>query len=107
MSPIVTILVTCPTIDVARQLVEHLVRHNLVACGSLIPGVESIYQWNQVLEHAQEVQILLKTTHDRVPEAMAQITELHPYEVPEILVLPVIDGSASYLDWIRTSTQSA
>ena len=73
----------------------------LVACGNLIPSVRSIYRWQGKVEDASEVLCVLKTRADRVEELIAELARIHPYDVPEILVLPVVAGAHAYLDWVR------
>ena len=102
---IVLVLATAPSHDVAQTLVTALVEESLVACGTILPGATSIYRWDGAVETASECQILLKTSADRVTELQRRFTELHPYEVPEFLVLPVESGLESYLAWVDSSTR--
>jgi periplasmic divalent cation tolerance protein len=81
-----------------------LVEERLAACGTLLPGATSIYRWQGAVEEAQEVQIILKTTTENVTKLIARVTEIHPYEVPEIICLQVADGLPAYLAWIDSST---
>jgi periplasmic divalent cation tolerance protein len=80
----------------ARELVER----RLAACVNLLPKVESIYRWQGAVESAEEVLLLVKTTVPRFAELKEKILELHSYEVPEVLALPISDGSSTYLDWL-------
>lgn len=89
-----------PGADTARKAVRLLVEERLIACGNLIPGVESVYEWKGVVETAKEVTVIAKTTAGRADEAMARLRALHPYELPEILLLPVTTGLPAYLEWI-------
>lgn len=89
-----------PGADTARKAVRLLVEERLIACGNLIPGVESIYEWKGVIETANEVTVIAKTTAGRADEALARLRALHPYEVPEILLLPITTGWPAYLEWI-------
>jgi periplasmic divalent cation tolerance protein len=66
--------------------------------------MDSVYQWKGRIVHDRERQVVIKTTADRVPALAARVRELHPYELPEFLVIPVADGSESYLAWVREST---
>lgn len=100
---IVLILSTFPSVDVARTIVRTLVEEKFVACGNLIPGVESIYQWKCEIEAAAEVMGVFKTTADKSSAAMERLRALHPYEVPEILQLPIENGLPAYLQWVRDS----
>ncbi len=104
MSAVVLLLTTFPDIAVARQAVRKLVEERLVACGSIMPGVESIYRWQGSVETSAEVMVFFKTTTDCADAAQARLRDLHPYEVPEILHLPVDGGWPPYLDWVRDET---
>jgi len=89
-----------PGADTARKAVRLLVEERLIACGNLITGVESIYEWKGVIENTHEVTVIAKTTAERADEAMTRLRALHPYEVPEILLVPVTTGWPDYLSWI-------
>lgn len=82
-------------------MVEQLVARRLVACGQVLGPVASTYRWQGAVEHAEEWLALLKTRADRADAVVAAVAEMHAYEVPEIVVLPVTGGLAAYLDWIR------
>ncbi len=94
----VVVLCTFPDVEKARVIAALLVERRLAACVNLLPGVESIYRWEGKVERAGEVLAVIKTT--RYPELEAALKELHPYEVPEILALPVAAGLAGYLEWL-------
>lgn len=98
------IFVTTPTPEVARTLVHQLVSERLIACGTILDGATSIYTWKDSVETAPESQLILKTSAERVTDVVRRITELHPYEVPECVAVPVQDGLPAYLDWVRSST---
>jgi len=104
---IVIVLTTWPAdVDPAR-LTEPLVAERLAACVSLLPVMESTYTWRGAVERAAERQVIVKTTTGEVDALLARLKSLHPYEVPEALVVPVVGGAADYLRWIRESTGSA
>ena len=103
---IVLVLATAPSQETAQTMVTTLVEESLVACGTILPGATSIYRWNGAVELASECQVLLKTSADRVTELQRRFTELHPYEVPEFLVLPVESGLETYLSWVHGATRS-
>ena len=94
------VLTTAPDLEVARSLARELLDRRLVACVSLLPGLESHYRWEGELQRAAEVQLLLKTSTERLAALEAALGELHPYEVPELLALPVEGGGAAYLAWV-------
>jgi len=95
------VLMTAPDRAVAEALAEAVMRARLAACVSLVPGLESVYWWKGGIERAQEVLLLMKTTAERVEPLIARVAELHPYEVPELLALPVDAGLPAYLEWVR------
>ena len=97
------VLMTAPSAEVAESLVRTLVDEELIACGNILPGVRSIYRWQGAVETETEALILGKTMAAQVPRLLRRVPELHPYEVPEILVLNVTDGFPPYLRWVETS----
>jgi periplasmic divalent cation tolerance protein len=97
------ILMTVPSVEVATELVRKLVDERLAACGNVIPGLTSIYRWHGAVQTDSEVLVILKATTDSVPALLVRAPELHPYDVPEILVLPVTEGYRPYLEWVRGS----
>ena len=100
-SEVLLVLTTAPDLEVARRLARSLVECRIAACASLVPGLESHYRWQGRVESASEVQVLLKTTRERLSALEAALGEEHPYEVPELLAVPVAGGGAAYLDWLR------
>jgi periplasmic divalent cation tolerance protein len=100
----VVVLTTVATPDEAVSLVGALLERRLVACGTLVPGARSLYRWEGRVADESEVVILLKTRRSRVPAVQDAFGTIHPYKVPELLVLPVTAGAAPYLDWIGRET---
>ena len=94
------VLVTAPDAAVAESLVRRLVQEGVVACGNILPGATSIYRWKGAVEHETESLIVFKTSSDGARRLLDRVPELHPYTVPEILVLPVEMGHGPYLDWV-------
>ena len=88
----------------ATTLAETLVNERLAACVTVQAPMDSVYRWRGSVEHERERQILIKTTTERVPALAARVRELHPYDLPEFLVTPVVSGSELYLAWLREST---
>jgi periplasmic divalent cation tolerance protein len=101
------VLMTAPSNEAAAVIVRTLVEEGVVACGNIIPGVTSIYRWQGDVHTDREVLVLFKTTLAQVPELLVRAPALHPYEVPELLVLAVDDGHGPYLTWLRDSVVSA
>ncbi|XP_054151359.1 protein CutA homolog [Melozone crissalis] len=95
--------VTCPNLSVATELARSLVRHRLAACVNVIPGVTSVYTWQGRLEEDSEVLLMIKTRSSRVPALSDFVRSHHPYEVPEVVALPVAQGNPPYLRWVRDS----
>ena len=87
----------------ATPLAQELVGAGLAACVNVIPGIKSIYTWKGVPQVDQEQQLFIKTTSDQVDALWDVLRDKHPYDVPEFLVVPVIDGSQDYLRWVDES----
>lgn len=104
MSEHVSVYVTCPDRDTARRIARELLARRLVACANLAP-VESLYWWQGAIEEAQEVAMLLKTRRELADQVVAAVAELHPYEVPCAVALPLAVGHAPFLDWIDAQTR--
>jgi periplasmic divalent cation tolerance protein len=98
------VLVTCPTVDRAAEIARALVEERLAACGNVVPGVRSIYRWEGKVQDDQEALLVLKTTRERFEALRERVLALHPYQVPEVIALPVEAGSAPYLAWIAAET---
>ena len=99
------VLTTAPSSEVAARLAEGLVGERLAACVSHVPGLLSRYRWRGAVEEAAEVLVIVKTRAALQEILVRRLVELHPYEVPEVLVLPVVGGHPPYLDWIHEATQ--
>jgi periplasmic divalent cation tolerance protein len=100
----VVVLTTLPADAETDRLCQALVEERLVACVNVLPPMQSIYRWEGRVEQASERQLIMKTAAERVEALKARLAALHPYDVPEILVLPVADGGDAYLRWIAEST---
>jgi len=97
------VLTTAASPDQAARLGRTLVEEQLAACATLLPGAQSIYRWQGQIESATETLLLLKTALDQLPALQARLLELHSYQTPEFLVLPVESGSPAYLHWLTAS----
>ena len=102
----VLVLTTWPADRDAAPLAATLVEERLAACVSLLPEMDSTYTWEGRLERQRERQVVIKTTSPRLAALSARLVALHPYEVPELLVLRSVSGSAAYIDWLRSATDS-
>ena len=94
------ILTTCPDTECAEGIARTLVERKLAACVNIIPASRSVYEWQGKLVSEQEVLLLIKSRADRLPVLQDTLIELHPYDVPECIALPIEAGSDSYLNWI-------
>ncbi len=95
---------TCPDPATAEHIAETVVDERLAACVTIIPGLTSIYRWQGEIQRDVELLLMMKTGNAVYAGLEARIRELHPYEVPEIIALPIQVGSATYLDWIADNT---
>jgi periplasmic divalent cation tolerance protein len=104
-APVRTVLVTAPDADVAESLANAVVGERLAACANLVPGVVSIYRWQGKVHRDDEILLVLKTTAERADALRSRLVELHPYDVPEVLVLAVEGGHEAYLAWVREQVE--
>lgn len=100
------VLVTAPDQDTAETLVRTVLEEGLVACGNVLPGLTSLYRWQGAVERATEALVVFKTTVAGAARLVVRVPELHPYDVPEVLVLPVESGHHPYLEWIATNVSA-
>ena len=101
---LVLIYVTIPDVSAAERMAKAIVELRLAACANILPGMRSIYWWNDTLEEADEVVLLFKTRADLAAQLTDAVLAMHPYETPCVVQLPIIGGSADFLDWIRRET---
>ncbi|MBY6204383.1 divalent-cation tolerance protein CutA [Halomonas denitrificans] len=92
---------TCADVGQARTLSEALVDRRLAACVTVGAAVGSTYPWGGAIQHDEEIPLTLKTTRAALPALKAALAELHPYDVPEVLAVPVVDASDDYAAWVR------
>jgi len=103
MTDVLLVLTTLPDKASADTLAARLIEENLAACVSILAPCESIYRWQGAIETAREIPLFIKTLRDRYPALEAAIRALHPFEIPELIALPVTHGSSAYLDWVAAS----
>ena len=94
------LFVTAPDLEVASRIARALVDERLAACVNLVPGLRSIYRWQDAVHDDAEVLCIVKTSRVLFDAARARVVALHPYEVPEVIALEVSAGHAPYLDWL-------
>lgn len=95
------LLTTFSSENDASEIIRHLLEERLIACGTMLPGARSIYRWEAKIEEAVEAIVLLKTNQENAARCMARLEELHPYTVPEIILLEPEAVSAPYASWVR------
>ncbi|MFA6317513.1 MAG: divalent-cation tolerance protein CutA [Elusimicrobiota bacterium] len=98
------VLTTFPEAEQAKKLAKSLVETKLAACVTVVPGSTSFYVWEGKLEETPECVLIIKTRSRGLPILMRHIKEKHSYSTPEIIVLPIVDGDKSYLDWVGANT---
>ncbi len=97
---------TCPDAASAQRIAETLVTERLAACVNQLPGIRSTYRWQEAVHTDNEELLLIKTTDTRLAALERRLLELHPYEVPELIAVPVAQGHEAYLDWVRQHSRS-
>ena len=99
------VLTTLPGAEAAAELAKAVVGEKLAACANLLPAVRSIYRWQGRVQDESEVLVLFKTRQEHFERLKARLLELHPYEIPEVLAVPVEQGYQAYLDWLGQETR--
>jgi periplasmic divalent cation tolerance protein len=102
---VVVIYSTTSNVESAKKIARTLVEEKLVACVNIISKIESIYRWHNKIEEDSECVIIAKSTDENVDEAIEKIKQIHPYEVPDIVVLPIIKGLEKYLNYVKEETK--
>jgi periplasmic divalent cation tolerance protein len=98
---------TLPDRAAAQRMADTLIAERLAACAQVLGPVSSTYRWDGRVEHAEEWYCNLKTTDQRLPALEQRVRELHPYELPELIAIPISGGDTQYLEWIRTEVSEA
>jgi periplasmic divalent cation tolerance protein len=105
MAPdVLVVLVTCPPGN-AQALADTLVEQRVAACVNIVPGLQSVYRWKGEVERESESLLVVKTTGDRFEALKRAVLEHHPYELPEVVAIPVEKGHTPYLEWVVESTR--
>ena len=101
------VLCTVPDRDTAEEIANILIADNLAACVNIIPGITSVYRWENRIEQAEELILFIKTGGTTYTAMQEKITDLHPYELPEIIAVPIQDGLPAYLNWLTQSLETS
>ena len=102
----ILVLTTVPDLEVGQIIAEKVVEDRLAACVNLSPAAQSVYWWQGKISQEQEHILIIKTKKDHFPRLEEKIHQIHPYEVPELIALPILAGSKKYLEWIDRETRS-
>lgn len=98
------VITTCPDADSAEKIARALVERRLAACVNILPGVRSIFTWKGACESGEEQLLIIKTVSTTYPALERAVLEMHPYELPEIIAVPLSAGLPGYLTWIQQNT---
>ncbi len=107
MTDKIVVLTACSSDEEAARVARHLVERRLAACVNLVGGVRSIYHWQGKIDESGEVLLVIKSSRALLPELKEALAQAHSYEVPEVIALPVVDGSAAYLAWMERELKPA
>jgi periplasmic divalent cation tolerance protein len=100
----IVVFMTAPNGEEAERIAEMLVEARLAACVQILPEMKSVYRWQGKIERQPEVLLIAKTTRSKFPELERRVRASHSFEIPEIVALPVLAGSAPYLQWLLSVT---
>ena len=103
-SEYITAFVTSPGEETSIAIASALVEDGIAACVNIVPGIRSVYRWEGKVQDDKEELLVIKTRRDLFDALATRVKELHPYDVPEVIAMPIIDGSKTYLDWLADST---
>ena len=106
MAEIIVVLCTVPDVDTGAKIARTLVDEKLCACVNLVAGLRSIYRWEGKVTEDAEALCIIKSTRSAFEALRARISALHPYQVPEVIALPVVEGNRPYLEWVIDSVSS-
>jgi len=106
MEEYIVVYITAASKTQAMDIANRLVEEKLAACASIVDNVTSVFRWNNAVDIAQEAQIIVKTRRELFSLLVNRVKQLHSYQVPEIIALPIVAGSDDYLSWIKNVTQS-
>ena len=97
----IIVVMTAPNMQEAKKIVRTLLEERLIACANILDSVSSLFWWQGKIEEENEVLVFMKSHENLFKKLSKRVTELHSYDVPEILALPIVEGSQAYLDWMK------
>ncbi len=100
MTDKIVVLCTCSTAEEARRIAGEIIAKRLAACVNLLPGVTSVYHWKGDVEENREILMMIKSSRPLFEKLRSEIARMHSYELPEVIAIPVVDGSEPYLEWM-------
>jgi len=100
MTDKIVVLSTCASPLEAQRVARALVEKRLAACVNVMPGVQSVYHWKEAVEESEEVLLVIKSSRALFSQLRSEIERLHSYELPEVIAIPIVDGSEGYLTWL-------
>ena len=106
MSSYIVVIMTTSNREEAAKIVRSLLKEKLIACANIMGPVSSLFWWEEKIDETSEFLVFMKTHKNLFQKLSEMVREIHSYEVPEILALPIIKGSPPYLDWLKASLQS-
>lgn len=107
MTDKIVVLSTCATEDEAGRIARRLIERKLAACVNVLPGARSFYRWQGRVENAQEWLLIIKSSRAIFERLRVAIEELHSYQVPEVVAIPIVEGSANYMNWLQGELDDA
>ena len=107
MTDKIVVLSTCASEEEAERLARHLVDARLAACVNVVPRMRSFYHWKGAVETAEECLLIIKSSRPLMEALRLELEKVHPYEIPEVLALPIVEGSESYLGWLAANLRPA
>jgi periplasmic divalent cation tolerance protein len=105
MTDKIVVLCTCASPEDGERLARAVVAGRLAACVNVLPGMRSFYRWKGEIEDASECLLVIKSSRDQFAALSSAIEKLHPYEIPELIALPIVEGSSNYLNWLAVNLQ--
>ena len=99
----IVVLITAKDQEEAKKIADHLLSGKLAACVNIVPGVQSVFWWENKIDNAQEVLLIVKSKKTLFKRIVSAVREVHSYSVPEIIALPIVNGHKDYLKWISDS----